>query len=442
MGATLAARPERSIRAAGPMTGPADGAAGDPVPRTWRRLDLAILGAGLLAAAAVRLALLPTEGMRGDLDLFISWTHELATDVPLGHAYDLELTFGPVMAYLFRLIGLLVPAFQVPTDATDPVAAAAVKLPASAADLALAVLVAWALRDRPRYAIAAALGIALVPVTWYVSSWWGQFEAIYALFGLLAAILVVRGHWALGGIALGLALATKPQAIPLVVAFAAFALARLGPRRALIPAAATAATLLVAWLPFIPNGGPAAYLATIGRFQDGDYAVLSLRAWNPWWILQSAAVGDWHLSDSESILGPLTPRAVGYLAAGLGLLAVFLFVLRNPTARGLFLGLAASVLVAFCLLTTMHERYSFAAVVFLALLLADRRPAAAWIVLAVAVSLNLVAARPPTGLPGSWIPVGGPVGIAGSLAITAVAIAVVAMLAAESRSARRRYERG
>ena len=183
MGATLAARPERSIRAAGPMTGPAGGAAGDSVPQRWRRRDLAILGAGLVAAVAVRLALLPTEGMRGDLDLFISWTHELATDVPLGHAYDLELTFGPVMVYLFRLIGLLVPAFQVPTDATNPVAAAAVKLPASVADIALAVLVAWALRERPRYAIAAALGIALVPVTWYVSAWWGQFESIYALFG-------------------------------------------------------------------------------------------------------------------------------------------------------------------------------------------------------------------------------------------------------------------
>ena len=399
-----------------------------PVQSAWDRRHVAILAAGLVLAVLVRLLLLPTEGMTGDLNLFAGWVHRLATDVPLGRAYDLELTFGPVMAYVFWFIGQVDPAFHMPVTTADPGVAAALKLPAAIADLAIAGALAWALRERPRLAIAAALGVALVPVTWYVSSWWGQYEAIYALFGLLAAILVVRGHWAAAGVALGLALATKPQALPMIVPFAAYALACLGPRRALVPAAITVGALLVAWLPFIPNGGPAAYLATIGSLQDSDFAVLSLRAWNPWWIVQSLAVGTGLLSDATPILGPLTPRLLGYLAAGLGLLAVFLFVLRNPTPRSLFLGLAASVLVAFCLLTTMHERYSFAAVVFLALLLADRRPAVAWIVLAVAVSVNLLAARPPTGLPGSWIPVDGPVGIAGSLAITVVAVACLLLL--------------
>ena len=67
-------------------------------PRTGRPRSpgrdgiVAVLAAGLVAAVVVRLVLLPTEGMRGDLDLFAGWTHRLATDVPLGHAYDLELT--------------------------------------------------------------------------------------------------------------------------------------------------------------------------------------------------------------------------------------------------------------------------------------------------------------------------------------------------------------
>ncbi len=417
-----------------------------PATRTVRWAPAGVFfGLGIAAAVFLRLALLPTEGMTGDLNLFAGWVHRLATDVPLSRAYDLELTFGPVMAYVFWFIGQVDPAFQAPVTTADPGVAAALKLPAALADLAIAGALAWALRDRPRLAISAALGVALVPVTWYVSSWWGQFEAVYALFGLLAAILVVRGHWAAAGIALGLALATKPQAMPMVVPFAAYALARLGPRRALTPAAVTTATLLVAWLPFISSGGPAAYLATIGGFQESDFAVLSLRAWNPWWIVQSLAAGEGLVSDATPVLGPLTPRLIGYLAAGLGLLAVFLLVLRHPTPRGLFLGLAASVLVAFCLLTTMHERYSFAAVLFLALLVSDRRPAVAWIVLAVAVSVNLVAARPPTGLPGSWIPVAGPVGIAGALAITAVAGACLVLLLdqdAGSAGSERRRSRG
>lgn len=394
----------------------------------WARSHVAVLAAGLFVALVIRLALLPTEGMSGDLDLFADWTHRLATDVPLGHAYDLELSFGPVMTYIFWLIGQLVPAFQAPVDATNPVVAASLKMSATVADLVIAALVAWALRDRPRIAVAAALGIALVPVTWYVSSWWGQFESIYALWGVAAAILAVRGQWVAAGIALGLALGTKPQAVPWVVPFGAYALARLGPRRALVPAAATAGTLLLLWLPFIPAGGPAAYLQTVVGVQDETYAVLSLRAWNPWWIIQSAAVGDGLLGDSTPLLGPLTPRQIGYIMAGIGLLAVFVAILRHPTPTSLLTGLAASTLVAFCLLTTMHERYSAAAVVFLALLAADRRTAAAWVALAVAVSLNLVAARPPTGLPGSWLPIDGQLGIAGSVAITGVMVAMLVVL--------------
>jgi hypothetical protein len=37
----------------------------------------------------------PAAGLRDDLDLFASWIHHLATDVPLDHAYDLPLTFPP-----------------------------------------------------------------------------------------------------------------------------------------------------------------------------------------------------------------------------------------------------------------------------------------------------------------------------------------------------------
>ncbi len=394
----------------------------------WDRRHRVVLASGMTLAVLIRVVLLPTEGMRGDLDLFAGWVHRLATDVPLGNAFDLELTFGPVMAYLFWLIGLLVPLFQSPVTAADPVAAAAIKLPAVIADLAIAGTLAWALRARPGVAVAAALGVALVPVTWYVSAWWGQFESIYTFFGLLAAVLALRGRWAAAGVALALALGTKPQALPFIVPLAAFALARLGSRRAGVPIAAAAVAFAVLWLPFIPDGGPAAYLATIGSLQGDELAVLSLRAWNPWWIIQSTAVGNAFLTDSTPVLGPLTPRHIGYLAAGLGMAGVFVLLQRAATPRNLLLGLAAAVLLAFCLLTTMHERYSFAAVVFLAALLADRRLVIAWVILAATVSLNLFAARPPTGLPGSWIPIDGPLGIAGSAVITSVAVVSLLLL--------------
>lgn len=136
------------------------------------------------------------------------------------------------------------------------------------------------------------------------------------------------------------------------------------------------------------------------------------------------------------VLGPLTPHLIGYGLAGLGEMVVFLAVLRRPTRDGLLLGLAASVLVAFCFLTTMHERYSYGAVIFLAAAMSGRMRAAAWAVLAVAATANVIAAVPPSTVPGSLIPLGGIVGIAGSLAMLLTAAAVVELLRRGTGTAR------
>jgi hypothetical protein len=390
----------------------------------------------MLAAAALRVVLLPTVGLRDDTDQFAGWIHELATGLPLGRAYTMDLTFGPVMTYLFWIMAQLQPAFQTATDASDPIVRATIKLPASAADLAIALLAAWMLRERPRVAVAAALAIAFVPVTWFVSAWWGQFESIYALFGLLAAAAAIGCRPLLVGVALGLAIATKPQALPFLLPFAAWILARFGWLGALRAAVGGAVALVVAWLPFLPAGGHLAYLQNIAAYQDGDFAVMSLRAWNPWWILQSAAAGDAFLPDNVPILGPLTARMIGYgVAAGLSLL-VAVFVIRAPTPRGLLLGAAAGVLVAFLALTTMHERYSFAALVFLVPLLADRRIAVAWAVLATVTFANYLAAIPIVPGEPPLLPIDGPLGIAGSATITGVGVAVIGLLVSEGRRSR------
>lgn len=394
-----------------------------------------MLAIGLLGAGLLRLALLPTVGLRDDTDQFAGWVHQLATDLPLGQAYRLDLTFPPVMVYLFRLMGLLQPAFQAATDASDPAIRAVIKLPAGVADLGIAVVVSWLFRDRPRLAIAAALGIAFVPVTWFVSAWWGQFEAIYALFGLLAAAAALSGRHVWAGIALGLAVSTKPQALPFLVPFAAWIFAQEGWRAAGRSALAGLATVAILWVPFLADGGPNAYLRNIAEYQDGVFAVMSLRAWNPWWILQSSAAGDALLPDTVALLGPMTPRMIGYGLAAILELGVLGLVLRARTPRGLFLGAAAAVLVAYLALTTMHERYSWAALVFLVPLLADRRVAVAWAVLVVATFANYLAAIPIVAGGAPLLPIGGPIGIAGSAAITGVGIAVVGLLVAEGRAA-------
>ena len=47
-------------------------------------------------------------------------------------------------------------------------------------------------------------------------------------------------------------------------------------------------------------------------YQTDVFRILSLNAWNAWWLLQEAAGGVF-LADDTAVLGPLGPRHLGYL---------------------------------------------------------------------------------------------------------------------------------
>jgi Gpi18-like mannosyltransferase len=404
----------------------ADGPDADISARPRSTVAPGIVAVSLTAAFAVallaRLLVIWTPGFPDDLDRFVLWAHQIALE-PLGDAYSTDISFPPVIVYLWALIGAIEPAIRTVTTSGDPLLRASMKLPASLADLAMAAGVAWWLRDRPWWAVAGFCAIAFNPVVLYVSAWWGQYESLYALAGLVAFLLAATGHPRLAAVALALAVMTKPQAIPFVAPFVGFGLARYGWRTMAVSALVGLAVAVAVWIPFLAADGPTRYLATLGGYQDQTFAVLSLRAWNPWWLLQVAAGGQF-LTDSARMLGPLSPRAIGYVLFALVEVFLILVTYRDPRPRTLALALSVSVLAGFVLLTTMHERYAYAAVVFLALLLPERWPRLLWAVLTFTLTLNLVSAVPAPPLVG-LIDVGGPIGVLGSAVI---AIALLASL--------------
>ena len=403
----------------------------------WTGRHWLVLVVGLVVAAAIRIPLLPLPGLAGDIHDFASWVHAIAVG-PFGQAYDRDITFPPVMVYLWGALGALVPGFQTATDASDPGIRVAMKLLPTLADEGLVVGVAYALRTRPWWAVGTALAIALHPAVIDVSALFGQYESIYVLFGLIAYLLAIQGRNGWATIVLAIALMTKPQALPFLVPFGAWFVARVGWLGAIRLGAMGAATIVVVWLPFVAAGGPANYLQTLAVLQSGDFAVLSLRAWNPWWILQVVAADGQFVSDSVAFIGPLTLRHVGIALAALLELVVVVAILRRATPERLALGLAAASLATFIALTTMHERYTYPALIFLALLFPDRRAMALWTVVSIAFTLNLLAAVPPGVEIGSALAVDGPLSVVGSLAMTAVMAASLWWLAAD----RRRAERG
>lgn len=356
------------------------------------------------------------------MDDFLAWARAIGAG-GLGRAYDQPISFPPVLPWTWWLLGFVAPGLLSPIP-NDPTALTLIKLPATLADLGIATIVGWSLRARPGWAVAAVLAVLLTPAIWYVSAWWAQFESLYVLPMLAGWALVTRGRPGWAALAIGIGLMTKPQALPLAVPLAAYYLRRfgvLGSLRAAVPGAVTVAVL---WAPFLAAGGVGKYLEHLADY-TAQFAVLSLRAWNPWWILQDLAGGGELIADNVPISGPVTLRWAGIAVAGLLEVAVFLWVWRRPTATGLAWGLAAAALAAFVGLTMMHERYAYPALVLLLLAWPDRLAVWTWLVLSVTVTLNLLAAVPPSGGPGTLIPVGGPLGIAGSVAMSGALVATL-----------------
>ncbi|HEV7811090.1 MAG TPA: hypothetical protein VGO64_10850, partial [Candidatus Limnocylindrales bacterium] len=138
------------------------------------------------------------------------------------------------------------------------------------------------------------------------------------------------------------------------------------------------------------------------------------------------------LSDKAGVVGPITLRHVGYGLALIGEVAVFAMVFRSRSPRALAYGLAASALVAFALLTSMHERYAYAALAFLPLAFPDVRALVATIAFGAVFTLNLLAAAPPTTAIADVVRFGGSVGILGSIAMLAILSVTVTLLRSES----------
>src|SRR5512146_1869960 len=127
---------------------------GLPYPTTVRREGWSpwlVLAVPVVFAAgiAIRLWLLPTAGLKGDLDQFVLWVHGIAVD-GWSRAYDQNLSFPAVMAWVWGALAAVQPAFSTITDSSDAGIRALMKVPASLADLGLAAAVAaWWWRGRP-----------------------------------------------------------------------------------------------------------------------------------------------------------------------------------------------------------------------------------------------------------------------------------------------------
>ncbi len=372
-------------------------------------------------ALAVRIVLMPLpEPIDFDLAYFLfpwmrySATHSIVEFYLYGEP---PVNYPPLFVVL--LVGLSkLYAAAVPSLEITPLQYVLIKLPTVVADMATGVVIYLAAAEidkrrgkTSRLPLLAAGLWLLNPAVIYVSSIWGQFEAIQALWMMAALLAAAKKRWGWSGVFMGLALLTKTQAITIAPLLALLAWWS-GWRALLRWGGAVVAMMAAGLLPLVIGG---ARQPMINLYLDavGYFPAMSMNAYNPWFIAHIRTrelLGYW-VEDSTALLGPITIRHVGMaLVIAYGLLVVFVLYRRwrapasQPAAAadaiqqiGTFFAAGLLIFGFFMLATEMHERYILPALAPLALTAALLRPARLpFVLLSATAFLNLIHVLPLT----------------------------------------------
>lgn len=367
------------------------------------------LAALFIVGFILRVLFMSTPGMQDDMQTLQGWVERLVQMGPSGfyprEGDDFFIDYPPGLLFVFWVIGRIAVAVD-----RLPLPMTWLKAPAVCGDLALAWVVGRAAQrvaGPDRHArtarVAGAAAVLLNPAFVFLSAVWGQFDSIPAAFVVGALLLMCTGErsWsrdALGMAVLALGAGTKPQALFVAPIVAVVLIRRylIGPthgptgprvRWAGVPAfvalGVVAATTLAAM--FVPFG-----LSPVDGFRfyqeaASKYPFTGLFAFNLWGAVHFWRPGNlFFMPDS----GRGAYRILGSPAVAVGAFAFAVIgsyvcyrtwaALRRgiDEARAAYFGAVAISLVAFAVLTRVHERYLFLALALGAVFVTDRVPRA------------------------------------------------------------------
>jgi Gpi18-like mannosyltransferase len=321
---------------------------------TWRLILVAVLLLGLLVRvpfAAVDLHI------SADMDNYLRWGM-FAREEGLPAVYALREAaspYPPLLLYLFSAAA----SFGV----GNPAAIAVVKITATLCDLLVGMLISWVLwRRSPGMAALACALYLFNPAVWYVTVYWGQTDAIYTLF-LLGAVLALDAQalvpaWAGYALAVG----TKLQSMALAPLIAVWSLRRGATGKRLLGVAVGLGVWLVLASPWLTSGRVSDLIRIYTTPPEAPRVFVS--AYNLWYLLYLGGVVP--ANSSEVIPSQL----ISYQGLGVGMFLLLAVLVLVPAVRFGWrpaLPAAALSLGLFVLMTQMHERHLFPALVFLLL---------------------------------------------------------------------------
>ncbi|MDI6772204.1 MAG: hypothetical protein QME77_06395 [bacterium] len=342
-----------------------------------------------LAACALllRFLIMPYGGFPVDIGTFRAWAVGLAEKGPAAFYGAGFADYLPGYLYVLWVIGEINQVVRL----SDQAFVFALKLPAAICDVTAAwVVFALARRMGSGWALPLSASYLFNPGIVFNSAYWGQADAVGALFALSGVALLGVASPLLPAVLLTVAALIKPQTAPAMIPAGLYLVRTLarpvhGPPRwdLLMGAAAVAAAALV--LIILPFGLSPLGLIGVLRVSLGVYPYSSVVAFNFW----GAAQGFW-VGDGVRWLGvPL--YLLGTTAAAAALVVVAVGALRRPTLRGAVLACSVALLATFVFPTRIHERYLLPAIPFFAAAAAaDRRMVGVYAVLSVVFASNLL----------------------------------------------------
>ena len=350
-----------------------------------------LLALGLVLRLIIAYVLLPGSGFGVDLGSFSAWAIELAQSGPWG-LYDRAIFVDYTPGYLYVLWGL-----GIASEATGIAIGTLLKLPAIAADLALALAVfalAAELGASRRNALLATGVVLFVPITWFDSAVWSQVDAVGTLFLLLAVRDLWRGRSERAAVLTTIAAIIKPQ-FGILIPLAAVVIIRRhwverpddgsrlggGPIRIATTTIAGLVTATLVCLPFglaivpIPFLGIGLEDSLLGQILQtaGGYPYVTVNAYNPWALVSLdgsglASAGTW-IRDAPNPANPADPyfTILGAPAVLFGSLVIATAIValmvvlwrRHDDRRALLVVLAVMAIAFFILPTRVHERYLY-----------------------------------------------------------------------------------
>ena len=309
----------------------------------------------------IRILLSPNQGYFVDLSTFTAWFQNAAEN-GLHSFYETWSDYPPFNVYIFWVFGSL--ANYMSLFNTDSLLYL-LKLPSGIFDVATSALIFLFLRKRSSFkaSIFASSLYAFNPATIFNTSIWGQYDAIYTFFLVLAIMLVLDSKPKLSAVAYALALLTKPQSIALAPLMIYYTIKRYGWEKFGASLLALAATIFVVIIPF-EWSNPVTFLLNIYSTGYGGYAFNTINAFNIW-----AFIGFW-IPDTQSFLF-LNFFTIGWILFTISAISTLFILCKRFDDSGELLVLFSAFMLLFSffmLPTRIHERYMFPVLSFLALM--------------------------------------------------------------------------